>query len=62
MGVWVHCQNIVMCEVMICIEIKVWYFQTAEIDVVSVLNFVVCDDLLKVRIVSQIRMNETVQD
>jgi len=38
------------------------YFQAAEIIVVSVLNFVVCHDLLKVRIVSQIVMNETVQD
>lgn len=47
---------------MMHIEIKMCYFQAAGIDVVSVLNFVVCDDLLKVRNVSQIGMNETVHD
>lgn len=38
---------------------KVHYFQAAGIDVVSVLNSVVWDDLLNVRIVRQIRMNDT---
>ena len=43
---------------MMHIEIKMCYFQAAGIDVVSVLNLVVCDDLLRVRNASQPYWNE----